>query len=63
MGITGIVFTIVGANLSIPGIIFWACGKGRMNRINAAGYSLIDNGKVQLNLAVGGNNVGLKLHF
>jgi len=59
----GIPLAVVGLGLSVPGIVLWAVGQNRMNRINADGFSLFENEKIQLNLSVGGNNVGLKLNF
>jgi len=66
MYIAGYSVAVVGGVAMIPGIVMWAIGQPRMNRIKRAnpnGFSLFETEKVQLNLAVGGNNVGLKLNF
>ena len=41
----------------------WAVGQTQMNRINQHGYSLFESEKMQLNLAISGNRMGLKLNF
>ena len=61
--IPGAVLITVGGHLIIPGIICWAVGSGRIRRINAEGISLFENNKMQLNLAVGGTSMGLKLNL
>ena len=64
--IAGIVFYSVGSSIIIPGIVMWAVGQTRMNRINRFnpnGFSLFESEKVQFNLAVSGNSMGLKLNF
>jgi hypothetical protein len=51
---------------TIVGIVMWPIGQTRMNKINRLnpnGFSLFENEKVQLNLAVGGNSMGLRLNF
>lgn len=64
--IAGIVFYSIGSAMTIPGIVMWAVGQSRMNhirRLNPNGFSLFENEKLQLNVAVGGNSMGLKLNF
>ena len=64
--ISGMVFCSIGSTLLIPGIVMWAVGQTRMDRIrgfNPNGFSLFENKKVQLNLAVGGNYMGFKMNF
>ena len=61
--ISGAVILGVVGPLIIPGIISTIVGQTKVNRINADGYSLFENKKTQLNLLVGGNSIGLKLHF
>ena len=64
--ITGLVFIGIGPAFTISGVIMWAVGQNRMNKINRFnpnGFSLFENEKVQLNLATGGNYMGLKLNF
>ena len=64
--VSGICFTGIGSALTLSGIIMWAVGQSQMNtinRFNPNGFSLFENEKVQFNLAVGGNSVGLKLNF
>jgi hypothetical protein len=64
--IAGICFISIGPALTVSGIIMWAVGQYRMDmirRVNPNGFSLFENDKVQFNLAVGGNSVGLKLNF
>ena len=65
-GLAGICFIGIGPALTVSGIVMWAVGQTRMdriNRFNPNGFSLFENEKVQLNLAVGGNYMGLKLNF
>jgi hypothetical protein len=55
-----------GGPVMIAGIVMWPIGQSRMNKINRAypnGFSLFQNEKMQLNMALGGNNVGLRLNF
>ena len=61
--IPGAILIAVGAHLLVPGIICWAVGNGKIRRINAEGISLFENNKMQLNLAVGGTSMGLKLNL
>jgi len=59
-------FCVVGPCVTVAGIVMWPIGQTQMNtikRLNSNGVSLFANEKVQLNLALGGNNMGLKLHF
>jgi len=52
--------------VGIAGIIMWPIGQSRLNKINRAypnGFSLFENEKIQLNLALTGNNIGLKFNF
>jgi hypothetical protein len=59
-------FIGIGPALTVSGIIMWAVGQTRMdkiNRFNPNGFSLFENEKVQFNLAIGGNCMGLKLNF
>jgi len=62
----GVAFIGIGSALTVSGIVTWAVGQTRMDRIkrlNPNGLSLFENEKVQLNLAIGGNSMGLKLNF
>jgi len=64
--IAGICFISIGPALTVSGIVMWAVGQTRMdriNRFNPNGFSLFENQKVQLNLAVGGSSMGLKFIF
>jgi len=64
--IAGACFLGIGPALTVSGIVMWAVGQTRMdriNRFNPNGFSLYENEKVQFNLAVGGNSMGLKLNF
>jgi len=64
--VTGSILNIVGSAATISGIVMWPVGQSRMNKIkraNPQGFSLFENEKVQLNLALGGNNMKLKLNF
>jgi hypothetical protein len=64
--IAGCCFIGIGPALTVSGIIMWAVGQTRMdkiNRFNPNGFSLFENEKVQFNLAMGGNAMGLKLNF
>ena len=61
--ISGITLSTIGGATTITGIIMWAVGQNRMNRFNTNGYSLFENEKMQLNLAVGTNSMGLKLNL
>ncbi|MDR0207168.1 MAG: hypothetical protein LBI45_07945 [Bacteroidales bacterium] len=64
--IAGFCFIGIGPALTVSGIVMWAVGQTRMDRIkrfNPNGFSLFENEKVQFNLAVGGNSMGLKLNF
>lgn len=64
--IAGNVFTSLGCMSTIAGIIMWPIGQTRMNKIkryNSNDFSLFENDKMQLNLAIGGNVAGLKLNF
>jgi len=64
--IAGLCFIGIGPALTVSGIVMWAVGQTRMdriNRFNPNGFSLYENEKVQFNLAVGGNSLGLKLNF
>jgi hypothetical protein len=64
--IAGLCFIGIGPALTVSGIVMWAVGQTRMDRIrrfNPNGFSLFENEKVQLNLAIGGNTMGLKLNF
>jgi hypothetical protein len=63
MWLSGIPLVSIGSAMTVSGIIMWAIGQHRINRFNADGYSLFENEKMQLNLAVGGNYIGLKLNF
>jgi hypothetical protein len=63
MWLAGICLFSIGSAITIPGIIMWAVGQTKMNRFNSHGYSLYENEKMQLNLAIGGNSVGLKLNL
>ena len=56
----GIALSTIGGATTITGIIMWAVGQKRMNY---DGYSLFENEKTQLNLAVGGNSMGVRLNF
>ena len=62
----GLAFICMGPPITVAGIVMWAVGQYRMDmirRINPNGFSLFENEKVQLNLAAGGNYMGLKLNF
>jgi len=59
----GVSLFAIGGATTISGIVMWAVGQSQMKRINANGYSLFENKKMQLNLALGGNSMGLKLNF
>ena len=62
----GVAFLCMGPPITIVGIIMWSVGQYRMDmirRFNPNGFSLFENQKVQLNLAVGSNSMGLKLNF
>ena len=62
----GVCFMGIGSALTVSGIVMWAVGQTRMDRIkrfNPNGFSLFENEKVQFNLAFGGNSMGLKLNF
>jgi len=64
--IAGSICSIIGSATTISGIVMWPVGQTRMNRIKRAnpnGFSLFENEKMQLNLALGGNSMGLKLNF
>jgi hypothetical protein len=64
--IAGGVLYGIGIPALITGIIMWPIGQSRMFRIMRAspnGFALFENEKVQLNLALGGKNVGFKLNF
>jgi len=64
--LAGICFIGIGPALTVSGIVMWAVGQtriDRINRFNPNGFSLFENEKIQLNLAVGGNSMGLKLNF
>jgi hypothetical protein len=64
--LAGICFIGIGPALTVSGIVMWAVGQTRMDRIkrfNPNGFSLFDNEKVQFNMALGGNSMGLKLNF
>jgi hypothetical protein len=64
--IAGVCFMGVGSALTVSGIVMWAVGQTRMDKIkrfNPNGFSLFENEKVQFNLAIGGNSMGLKLNF
>jgi len=59
-------FICMGPPITVAGIVMWAVGQTRMNninRFNPNGFSLFENDKVQLNLAAGGNSMGIKLNF
>ena len=62
----GVCFMGVGSALTVSGIVMWAVGQTRMDKIkrfNPNGFSLFENEKVQFNLAIGGNSMGLRLNF
>ena len=62
----GLAFICMGPPITAAGIVMWAVGQYRMDmirRINPNGFSLFENEKIQLNLAAGGNYMGLKLNF
>jgi hypothetical protein len=65
-GIAGSILTTIGSMATIAGIVMWPVGQTKMNKIrrfNPNGFSLFENEKMQLNLALGGNVAGLKLNF
>jgi hypothetical protein len=65
-GSAGLAFICMGPPITVAGIIMWAVGQTRMNninRFNPNGFSLFESEKIQLNLAVGGNSMGLKMNF
>jgi hypothetical protein len=64
--LAGTILTYVGASSALAGAIMWPIGQIRLNKIRRAnpnGFSLFENEKIQLNLALGGNIAGLKLNF
>lgn len=64
--LAGAVLYYVGGSAALAGIIMWPVGQTRMNKIrraNPGGFTLFENENMQLNLALGGNNVGLKFRF
>jgi len=61
--LAGICIFSIGGATTISGIVMWAIGQKQMKIFNQNGYSLFENEKMQLNLAIGGNQVGVKLNF
>jgi len=62
----GSALATIGSLTTIAGIVMWPVGQTRMNRIrrlNPNGFSLFENEKMQLNLAIDGNVTGFKLNF
>ena len=62
----GIILWLTGSAATIAGIVMWPVGQVRMNkirRLNPNGFSLFENEKMQLNMTLGGNNMGFKLNF
>jgi len=59
----GVSLFAIGGAVTISGVVMWAVGQSQMKRFNSSGYSLFENKKMQLNLAVSGNSIGLKLNF
>ena len=62
----GYILMYASIPVGIAGIIMWPIAQSRLNKINRAypnGFSLFENEKVRLNLALDGNNVGFKVNF
>jgi len=62
----GSALATIGSLTTIAGIVMWPVGQSKMNRIrrmNPNGFSLFENEKVQLNLAIDGNNAKIKFNF